>query len=70
MIAATVFDFYKKRHLFHAEQMHMLAIGFVVSFIVAWIAVKFFIHFLGRHTLAPFGWYRLVLAGGVLWFCF
>ena len=67
MIAATLFDFYKKRDLFHADQMQMLAIGFVVSFIVAWIAVKFFIHFLSRHTLVPFGWYRLALAGVVLW---
>jgi undecaprenyl-diphosphatase len=70
MIAATLYDFYKKRDLFHADQMQMLAIGFVVSFIVAWIAVKFFIHFLSRHTLVPFGWYRLVLAAVVLWFCF
>ncbi len=70
MIAATVYDFYKKRALFHAEQMLMLTIGFVVSFIVAWIAVKFFIHFLSRHTLVPFGWYRLIVAGVVLWFWF
>lgn len=65
MIAATLFDFYKKRSLFHAEQMQMLAIGFVVSFVVAWLAVKLFIHFLGRHTLVPFGWYRLAVAAVV-----
>jgi undecaprenyl-diphosphatase len=70
MIAATGFKLYKCRHLFHADQAQMLAIGFVVSFIVAWLAVKFFIHFLSRHTLVPFGWYRLALAGGVLWFWF
>jgi undecaprenyl-diphosphatase len=70
MIAATVFKLYKCRHLFHADQAQMLAIGFVVSFVVAWLAVKLFIHFLSRHTLIPFGWYRLALAGGVLWFCF
>jgi undecaprenyl-diphosphatase len=70
MVAATGYKLYKCHHLFHADQMQMLAIGFVVSFIVAWLAVKFFIHFLSRHTLVPFGWYRLALAGGVLWFCF
>ena len=70
MVAATLFDFYQKRHLFHAEQMQMLTIGFVVSFVVAWIAVKFFIHFLSRHTLAPFGWYRLAAAAVVLWLVF
>jgi undecaprenyl-diphosphatase len=70
MIAATLYDFYKKRGLFHAEQLQMLTIGFIVSFIVAWIAVKFFMHFLSRHTLVPFGWYRLIVAAAVLWFCF
>ena len=60
MIAATCFEFYKKRELFHAGHIQMLAIGFVVSFVVAWLAVKFFIRFLGRHTLVAV---RLVSAG-------
>lgn len=68
MIAATLYEFYKKRELFQGSHFGMLAIGFVVSFIFAWLAVKFFIHYLGRHTLIPFGWYRLALAGFVFWF--
>lgn len=68
MIAATLWEFYKSYALFQGAHLPMLAIGFVVSFFCAWAAVKFFIHFLGRHTLIPFGWYRLVLAGVVLWF--
>jgi undecaprenyl-diphosphatase len=67
MIAATMYEFYKSRDLFHVAQLQVLAIGFVASFIFAWIAVKSFIHFLGRHTLIPFGWYRLALGGVVLW---
>jgi undecaprenyl-diphosphatase len=67
MIAATCFDFYKNLPLFHVAQLKILAIGFVVSFICAWLAVKFFIHFLSRHTLVPFGWYRLALAALVFW---
>ena len=70
MIAATLYELYKSRAMFDAAQLQMLAIGFVVSFIFAWIAVKSFIHFLGRHTLVPFGWYRLALAGVVFWFAF
>jgi undecaprenyl-diphosphatase len=66
MCAATCYEFYKNFAAFRAAQLEMLAIGFVVSFIFAWLAVKFFIHFLSRHTLAPFGWYRLVLAAAVL----
>jgi len=43
----------------------VLAIGFVVSFVFAWLAVTLFIRFLARHTLVPFGWYRLLLAAVV-----
>jgi undecaprenyl-diphosphatase len=68
MIAATIFELYKSYKFLSAESLGMIAIGFVVSFIFAWLAVKFFIRFLSRHTLTPFGWYRLILAGLVVWF--
>ncbi|MGD0654546.1 MAG: undecaprenyl-diphosphate phosphatase [Thermoguttaceae bacterium] len=67
MIAATFFELYKSFKFLSAENFGMIAIGFVVSFIFAWLAVRIFIHFLSRHTLVPFGWYRLVLAGLVIW---
>lgn len=67
MIAATFYELLKSYKFFTASNFTMLAIGFVVSFISAWLAVKFFISFLSRHTLAPFGWYRLILAGLVVW---
>jgi undecaprenyl-diphosphatase len=70
MIAATLYEFYKSYALFHVSELQVLAIGFVVSFVSAWLAVRLFIHFLGRHTLVPFGWYRLGLAGVVLWATF
>ena len=67
MIAATGFELYKSYKYLNAENLGMIGIGFVVSFIFAWLAVKFFIHFLSRHTLTPFGWYRLVVAALVIW---
>ncbi|HEY4761330.1 MAG TPA: undecaprenyl-diphosphate phosphatase [Thermoguttaceae bacterium] len=67
MIAATFYELYKSYHYFSTADFGMLAIGFVVSFISAWLAVKFFISFLSRHTLVPFGWYRLILTALVVW---
>ena len=67
MIAATLYEFYKSYALFNPSQLQILAIGFIVSFFAAWLAVKTFIHFLGRHTLVPFAWYRLLVGGVVLW---
>jgi undecaprenyl-diphosphatase len=67
MTAATAFELFKYRHALNASHLEPLVIGFVVSFIFAWLAVKSFIHFLSRHTLKPFGWYRLAVAGAVFW---
>jgi undecaprenyl-diphosphatase len=66
MILATVYELHKSyRDL--TGHIQVLAIGFVVSFVVAWLAVKGFVWFISRHTLVPFGWYRLCLAAVVFW---
>ena len=41
-----------------------VAVGFVVSFLVAIVVVKAFVHYISRHGFAPFAWYRIV-AGAV-----
>jgi undecaprenyl-diphosphatase len=43
----------------------LFAIGNVVAFIVALLAIKFFIGFLQKHGFRLFGWYRII-AGAVL----
>src|SRR5258708_5269983 len=40
----------------------LFAIGIVSSAIVGYAAVRFFIRYLGNHTLDVFAWYRLALA--------
>ena len=59
MFGATVFELYKKWDLMTATAGTDIAVGFVVSFIVAYFVVKTFIAFVGRYGLAPFGWYRI-----------
>jgi undecaprenyl-diphosphatase len=39
---------------------HTVAVGFVVSFVVAIVVVKAFVHYISRHGFAPFAWYRIV----------
>jgi undecaprenyl-diphosphatase len=39
-----------------------LAVGFVVSFLTAIIAIKSFLGYIKKHDFAAFGWYRIVLA--------
>ena len=68
MCGATVFDLYKNFALFSADGLVFLGMGFAVSFLAAWIAVRWFIGLLGRTTLRPFAYYRLLLAPCVLLF--
>jgi undecaprenyl-diphosphatase len=43
-----------------------VAVGFVVSFIVAIVVVRAFVHYISRHGFAPFAWYRIVAGAGAL----
>jgi undecaprenyl-diphosphatase len=67
MCAATVFDLYKSLPILQGSDLPTFGIGFVVSFMAAWLAIKFFLRYLGSHTLKPFGWYRIIVALGILW---
>jgi undecaprenyl-diphosphatase len=43
-----------------------VAVGFVVSFIVAIVVVRAFVHYITRHGFAPFAWYRIVAGAAAL----
>jgi len=68
MFAATGYDILKNYHLFESGDLVFLLIGFVVSFISALLAVKGFILLLGKLTLRPFAYYRLMLTPLILLF--
>lgn len=65
--AAGVFDVYKTLPYLNMAHVPMFAVGTLVSFVSGWIAVKWLIRFLSRHTLTAFGWYRMAVAVLVLW---
>ena len=62
MCAAVGYDLLKNGHLFASGDLAFLSIGFAVSFVSGWAAVKGFIGLLSHCTLRPFAWYRLALA--------
>jgi undecaprenyl-diphosphatase len=68
MFAATFYDVFKHRALFNGDDLGVFAVGFVVSFIAALIAVKALIRFVSNHTFRGFAWYRIVLGVVVLWY--
>jgi undecaprenyl-diphosphatase len=62
MLAVECYELIKMGHLFSAQDATNFMIGFVVSFIVAVMAVKTFILFLSKWTLLPFACYRIIVA--------
>ncbi|MBC7902547.1 MAG: undecaprenyl-diphosphate phosphatase [Gemmatimonadaceae bacterium] len=65
MAAATGYKLLKGADSLHAEELKLLAIGNVVAFIVAILAIKFFIGFLQKYGFKLFGYYRII-AGIIL----
>jgi undecaprenyl-diphosphatase len=62
MFAATGYELVKMGSLLAAQDLVQFAVGFAVSFLVALLAVKGFVSFLSRWSLAPFAWYRIGVA--------
>ncbi|HEX7972546.1 MAG TPA: undecaprenyl-diphosphate phosphatase, partial [Thiobacillus sp.] len=66
MFAATLYDVYKNRDLFSADDIGLFAIGGAASFVSALLAVRGLIRFISRHDFTVFAWYRIVFGGIVL----
>ena len=69
MFAATakkLYDFHKEGHIFSGEEIKLLAIGNIIAFIVAMLAIKSFITFLERKGFVLFGWYRIVVGAVII----
>jgi undecaprenyl-diphosphatase len=62
MLAATAYDLLKNASSFEAQQLGVLAAGFIASFFVALLSIKFLLAFVRTHTFIPFGIYRIAVA--------
>lgn len=70
MFAATVYKVYKLLKEGGTElimdNLTVLIIGNAVAFIVALLAIKFFISFVSKHGFKAFGWYRIIVGVAIL----
>jgi len=65
MFAATGYELLKVRGQASGEDWNAVAIGFAVSLVVAFIAVKWLLRYVQSHRFTIFAWYRLAL-GSIL----
>lgn len=61
MLGATTLETWKARETLMGASVNWsdIAIGFVVSFIVAILVIKWFVGLVSRRGFAPFAWYRI-----------
>lgn len=70
MLAATVkslYDMYKEQpQVLNTDNLSTLLLGCAIAFVVALVAIKFFIGFLQKYGFKLFGWYRIVVGLALL----
>jgi len=62
MLGATVLDLLKSEAVITSADLAVLGVGFVTSFIVALLSIKFLLSYIQRHNFIAFGIYRIVAA--------
>lgn len=66
LIGASVYSLWKERAALSAADLPTLVIGTFVSFVVAWIVVRWLLRYIATHDFVPFAWYRIAFGIVVL----
>ena len=66
LIGAGAYSLFKERATLSAADVPMFAVGFVFSFIFAWVCVRWLLRYIATHTFTPFAYYRIVFGCVVL----
>jgi undecaprenyl-diphosphatase len=66
LIGAGAYSLYKERALLSLADAPMFAVGLLVSFISAWVCVRWLLRFISSHSFEVFAWYRIVFGLVVL----
>ena len=59
LIAATIYELYKERALLSIDDLGMWAVGFIASFISAFLCVRWLLRYISSHDFTMFAWYRI-----------
>ncbi len=66
LIGAGAYSLYKDRALLSSADVPLFAVGLIVSFIAAWLCVRWLLRYIASHDFVPFAWYRIVFGVVVL----
>ncbi|PUE28133.1 undecaprenyl-diphosphate phosphatase [Limnohabitans sp. Jir72] len=66
LIGAGAYSLYKERALLSMADAPLFGVGLFVSFISAWVCVRWLLKFISSHSFEVFAWYRIVFGLVVL----
>jgi undecaprenyl-diphosphatase len=66
LVAAGLYDLWKNRSLLSAADAPIFGVGMVVSFICAFVVIRWLIRYVATHDFKPFAWYRIAFGLVVL----
>ena len=66
LIAAGLYDLWKHRDMLSAADAPIFGVGMVVSFVSAFIVIRWLIRYVATHDFKPFAWYRIAFGLVVL----
>jgi len=66
LFGAATYDLYKNRDLLSTADIPLFAVGLVMSWVSAWVCVRWLLRFVVSHTFVPFAWYRIAFGGLIL----
>ena len=56
------------RDVLTLQNILLLTVGTLISYLVAWVVIAAFMNYIRRYSFIPFGIYRIILSGFVLYF--
>ena len=66
LFGAAAYDLFKNRDLLSVADLPLFTVGLVVSWLSAWVCVKWLLRFVGNHSFVAFAWYRIAFGGLIL----
>jgi len=66
LVAAGIYDCYKHRAIFASADLGVFAVGFALSFVSAFLCIRWLLRYIASHDFSVFAWYRIAFGAVVL----
>lgn len=66
LILATLYQIYKERALLNTDDIGMWSVGFIASFVSAFLCVRWLLRYISSHDFTAFAWYRIAFGAVII----